>query len=323
MLVTSVLLLSLALAVFLTKKEQRTGSKAVGENVSLTLSTGRSTFVPGETFQVSINVNTNNLNMTGAELYLNYSKDLLEATSFQKGTALPTVLKEGSFSNTTGTASIALGCGIGETGASPFNGSGQLAVLTFKSKAVGTANVSLSGTTLVAVLEKEGNVASLGSPLNLVINNPLGGLNLKLKFQGISTKKSDKVIKVVLKQAGVEKYRFDSVTVSFNDTGIAQGTIRNITPGTYDIYIKGWSHLTRKFSGVVISSAVVDKDLTGVVIRTGDATADDKVNIQDFGILVRDYSNVPQSPADFDLSGVVNIQDFGYMVSNYLLQGEQ
>jgi len=76
------LLLSLALAVFLTKKEQRIGSKAVGENASLTLSTDKSTSVPAETFQVSIDVNTNGLNMTGAELYIDYNKDFLEATSF-------------------------------------------------------------------------------------------------------------------------------------------------------------------------------------------------------------------------------------------------
>jgi len=162
----------------------------------------------------------------------------------------------------------------------------------------------------------------LGSLLNVAITNPLGGLNLKLKFQGVSTKKSDKTIKVVLKQAGVEKYRFDPVAVSFNDAGIAQGTIKDIAPGTYDMYIKGWSHLTKKFSGVVVSSTIADMDLTGTVIRTGDATGDDKVNIQDFGILVRDYT-LTQSPADFDLSGVVNIQDFGYLVSNYTLQGEQ
>ena len=54
---------------------------------------------------------------------------------------------------------------------------------------------------------------------------------------------------------------------------------------------------------------------------SGDANRDNVVNIQDLGVLVRDYLKT-ESPADFNLDGVVNIQDFQLMVENYLKEGE-
>jgi len=146
-------------------------------------------------------------------------------------------------------------------------------------------------------------------------------LTVKIKFQGISQTGPNQTARLIFKQQGQEKYRFDKVNVTSSQSGIYSGTITDLNPGTYDIYLKGWAHLQKKFGGVTLNSGENIIDWTAFPLLAGDANGDNLINIQDFGVLVRDYLKT-ESPADFNLDGMVNIQDFLFIAENYLKEGE-
>jgi hypothetical protein len=57
-------------------------------------------------------------------------------------------------------------------------------------------------------------------------------------------------------------------------------------------------------------------------VLEGNANDDNKINIQDFGILAATYGKVAgdtgyDARADFDRNGKINIADFGLLAANY------
>ena len=128
------------------------------------------------------------------------------------------------------------------------------------------------------------------------------------------------------------------VTFGFNnDNGVfrnANDLLTNITPGTYDLYLKGPVHLTRHFTGVVLNAgynyasfvAPEQKLIAGdgvnlITYPNLPPDSNNKVDIDDFTLLVQDY-NKTGSPADFNLTGTVDIDDFLILVQNYNKTGE-
>lgn len=146
----------------------------------------------------------------------------------------------------------------------------------------------------------------------------------KLHPQGIFQQGPDKTAQVKLVQDGEVKHEFDSASFQSDDQGFYQLTLSEVNPGTYDVYVKGWAHLTKKFSNIEILQGENSIDLSSEPLLAGDAVANDYVNIQDFNILAQDYlGSGVESTADFNLDGVVNIQDFNLLAQNYLERGQQ
>jgi PKD repeat protein len=128
-----------------------------------------------------------------------------------------------------------------------------------------------------------------------------------------------------------------ALTVTFLQSGVAvktetpttdnngDFTIPNVTPGTYDIGVKGSHTLSRLKVGVVIGGGTTNVNF-GTLLE-GDCNNNDVVNIYDFGILADAFGSVPASAnwdvrADLDNDGAVNIYDFGLLADNYGLSGE-
>jgi hypothetical protein len=98
----------------------------------------------------------------------------------------------------------------------------------------------------------------------------------------------------------------------------------NLSPDTYDVYLKGWAHLQKKFPGVTLTVGENNKDWTATELLAGDANDDDKVSIQDFRVLVENYMQTGDNLVpDFNLDGKVSIQDFRFIVENYSKQGNE
>ncbi len=152
-------------------------------------------------------------------------------------------------------------------------------------------------------------------------------LTFKVKFQGINQKGPDRTVKITFQKAGQVPEVFENVSVSSNNSGIYSGSIINITPDTYDIYIKGWSHLTRKFAAISLVAGENSQDFSSVSLLAGDADGSDRVDSLDFTILVAHYMGNPNapsdSPADFDLNGRVDSLDFTLLATNYYQTGEK
>jgi len=102
--------------------------------------------------------------------------------------------------------------------------------------------------------------------------------------------------------------------------------LTGISPGTYDITAKAYSHLRRKLSSVALGSGTtVDFSAVGTnPVLCGDvnlALGDNKVNSLDMTILVGQWF-VNDERTDLNQDGVVNSIDMTNMVTNFNLEGD-
>jgi hypothetical protein len=146
-------------------------------------------------------------------------------------------------------------------------------------------------------------------------------LSFKVKFEGIEEPRPDRTVRVTLKQRETVVETFENVGVRADENGFYSATLMNLDPGNYDILIKGWAHLQKKFERVPLSEGSNSQDWSTTELKAGDTDDNNEINIQDLGTLARDYRQT-DSLADFNLDGLVNIQDFRYIAINYRAQGE-
>jgi len=117
-------------------------------------------------------------------------------------------------------------------------------------------------------------------------------------------------------------FYFELTTVK-NDSR-AQAQAPDIFPGTYDISLSSPHCLTNFMRDVEITAPSGSLDL-GVLLE-GNANDDDKISIQDFGLLAAAYGAGEgesrfDAATDFDRNHKTNIADFGLLAGNYSLIG--
>jgi hypothetical protein len=162
------------------------------------------------------------------------------------------------------------------------------------------------------------------TPTLTVTPTPVAQLAFKVKFQGINSQKSNKTVRVILKQGGVEKYRFDPVQVSANTSGVYSGTVTNITPGAYDVLIKGWAHLQKKFVGVTLNSGQNSVDWSSQALIAGDFNDDNIIQMSDITSIISVWtqSETPVTSAnqkyDLDDNGLIEMADITAVLSNWI-----
>lgn len=150
-------------------------------------------------------------------------------------------------------------------------------------------------------------------------------LSFKIKFQGISMQRPNKLVTVILKQNKQEKGEFPGVEVVSTADGVYTGDIMNIPLGTYDVLIKGQVSLQRKFQGIVLQAGKNIQNFSQTELLTGDINNDNRINAQDLALLTKDYQphTPPNSPADLDSDGFVNAQDIRFVIENYRKEGDE
>lgn len=166
--------------------------------------------------------------------------------------------------------------------------------------------------------------------LNIGLTTPTptpGGasLSFRVKFQGIINQRPNQMAKIILKQQDQEKYRFNNVSITASADGVYTGTVGNILPETYDLFIKGWAHLQKKFGNVTINPGTNTQDFSGGILKAGDAIDNNRVDIYDYNKIVEHFG--PRMPpegsiADFDLDNDVDIFDYNYLVGNFNQAGD-
>lgn len=134
---------------------------------------------------------------------------------------------------------------------------------------------------------------------------------------------------MVLEQGGAAVYTFENVSVGANDNGLYTGTIeQDITPGTYDVLVKGWAHLQRKFT-VTLNPGLNTPGpwiTPADILKAGDVNGDNRVDSVDFKLLAADYLNSSTqagSLVDFNLDARVDSTDFDLLAGNYNQEGEK
>lgn len=287
---------------------------------TLSFSPASLTIAPNQTFTLNILINTSTNRVTAAEIQVTFDNTKLQAQSISPGSFLTTVLLPGTIDQARGKASITLGGGT-----TPQQGSGTLATLTLKAinpTSNSPTNIVLTGSQVAAIGEP-GNVITQLSPASITIAN--ASLSFNIKPQGITTQKPNKTTRVILKQQDQEKYRFDNVSIISNPPGTYSGTVTNIIPGTYDVYIKGWVHLQKKFASIALNPGTNTQDFSNILLKAGDAIDNNRIDIYDYNKVVEHFG--PRMPAggsiaDFDLDGDVDIFDYNYLVGNFNQAGD-
>ncbi len=117
---------------------------------------------------VTATIDTGTNQVIASELYINFDATKLELTSVSQGTFLPNAQDIGpNIDNTAGSLSYTLYLMPGST---PQTGQGSLAVLNFKAKAAGNAQISYASNSIVGAVQEDGkNVLSSSTPLTLNI----------------------------------------------------------------------------------------------------------------------------------------------------------
>lgn len=131
----------------------------------------------------------------------------------------------------------------------------------------------------------------------------------------------------------VQSYSYYDTDNSGNYTGLP---LTGVSPGVYDIAVKGYAHLRKRLNGVALSSgtntvdftfAGADKLLTGDVYVNGAyPDGDNMVNSVDVTYLVSKWAvndaGVSDERADVDENGQVNSLDMTKTVNNYAVVGD-
>lgn len=121
------------------------------------------------------------------------------------------------------------------------------------------------------------------------------------------------------------RYTFDGVPITGSSNGNYSGTVIGIDVGTYDIFLKGFAHLQKRFAEVTLEEGSNNRDFSQTILLAGDVNSDDRINTVDIGMTIQDYfpATPPESPADTNLDGTVNALDIGLIVENYFLEGDK
>lgn len=154
---------------------------------TLSLSPSSQSVNVGDTFTVTVNLDTQNVNIDGVDLrYLNYNPALLQIQDANPSVSgvqvAPGTLMPSTLANSVNSDLGRLIFSQVTLGGSKYKGSGVLATITFKALAAGNANVSLNYTQNSTT---DSNVAAAGiDVLNAVVN---GSYNIGGGSSGVAT----------------------------------------------------------------------------------------------------------------------------------------
>ena len=108
--------------------------------------------------------------------------------------------------------------------------------------------------------------------------------------------------------------------------------LNDLTPGIYDVYVKGFQTITKKYSNVNIQNGenifnFTPNNISGDITEAGTSTltlGNDFINTSDIGVILGNYGSlIPFFRADLDQNNLVNTSDIGIILGNYSKEGDQ
>jgi hypothetical protein len=152
-------------------------------------------------------------------------------------------------------------------------------------------------------------------------------LNFDINLEGVpidSSTKPNKTVKVTLKQNGTVINTYDNIPITWDSSKNAySGAVNNIIPGTYDVFIKEYSHLQKKFPNVVLTAnnqSAIEAATTPLIV--GDTNNDNIIQMNDItGIISACTSSetpVTDSNRQYDLDNndKLTISDITAVIAN-------
>lgn len=156
---------------------------------------------------------------------------------------------------------------------------------------------------------------------------PDDSVGLKVRFQGITSKKADQKVHVAFESNGSTIWSQDDLLVSNDDNGVYTIPVSGVAAGTYNIRVKGHSHLQKLFPQLVYNGT--GKNLStseDLQMKAGDVTDDNQITIDDVALVSSFYSdfsvavdtnNNQMVASDINKDGIITIQDLALIAINW------
>ncbi len=297
-------------------------------DVVLSVQPAVSQVMPGEEFNITVQVSAEGQGISGAAAYLDFDPAALTVLSVTPGNAFAITLQN-EFDNATGHINISQGAELG-TGNSA-TGTFTLATIHFKAQAVVQApNTALTFST-TAPRQSEvtaGNTSLLSGTQNGSIVFTGAQLTGVVTFERDAATQSpphpswQAPLTVSLYHPG----ETTSPAYTFTPTTDANGVFHlyAIEPGAYVATVKH-SHSLQTAQSISLVEGLNNIDFG--TLREGDADDSNQVNIVDFSILANTFGLCQDAAAydaraDFNLSSCISLFDFSLLSLHYAETGE-
>ncbi|MBN1263774.1 MAG: hypothetical protein JW991_05495, partial [Candidatus Pacebacteria bacterium] len=278
--------------------------------------------------------------LVGVGIRLNFQKEFLEFESvgwdsgqFDLPIDVPDTSEEIAQVNADGFIEISLGSLLptDQLAKTPTD----LFTLTFKGKAVGSAEVNYSALATQEVIgyfpsELDQAIAVIranGGVYQVTTDSQQANLNFQARLQGINSHRPDQTFRLSFRSSQFGTID-QEVAVGANTSGVFSGTAVGLWPGFWEVLVKGPVHLQKLFE-IGLVSGVNNLDWTGTPFLTGDAQAGgnsfNRVDIYDLALLSQHFGSrmpVTGSRADLDLDGDVDIYDLVFISENFGQEGD-
>jgi hypothetical protein len=160
-----IIVAGLLTGIVMINKPQDIRKRASVNDVALSLVPATQTVTPNQEFNEAVIIDTNDQNVSAAELHLSYDVTKIQAIKIEAGTALPVVLIPGTVGG--GNVSITLG----SQPTSPLKGSGILASITFKLLTNTASDISFTDATQIAAIGRADN--AVGDKTGAHVTSPV------------------------------------------------------------------------------------------------------------------------------------------------------
>lgn len=142
-------------------------------------------------------------------------------------------------------------------------------------------------------------------------------------FQGINTKKPDKIVRVVFRRGEDELHVYNKVQVVSDNKGVYHGTITDVKPGTYEVLIKGEGYLQKKYSGITLGKGRNNYNWSSNILMAGDFNSDNVLDSRDVAEMMSFYTqelnpvNDENKIFDIDMNGLLEPADITVVLGNF------
>jgi len=265
-------------------------------------------------FDITVQANTGTTAVNAVAAFINFDPALLAVESITNGTTLTGFVSR-SFNNTLGTINY-------EAGNLEDFPSGTFTIATIRFRALATtlstpltfssvsprqSGIYISGTQLLTgVQEATVTIANATLTVSVTLQGRPAAPHALLSIP----------VRVVVKHSVTNVVAFDQ-TVTTTTSG--QLVVSGLANGSYRVWVKH-AHMLAAAQTITVTGGA--QTLNVGVIRAGDASGDNVVNIVDFSVLASSFGKTQGQPgfaaaADFNADLAVNIVDFSLLASSF------
>ena len=144
-----------------------------------------------------------------------------------------------------------------------------------------------------------------------------------ITFQGISTKKPEKIVRVIFRRGDDELHVYNKVQVVSDSKGVYHGTITDVKPGTYEILIKGEGYLQKKYENITLGRGRNNYYWSKNTLMAGDFNSDNVLDAKDIAEMLSFYTQ-DLNPVtdenkifDVDMNGLLESADLTVVLGNF------